>query len=84
MKKLDGAPIRVTVVITESELIRLKKIEERFGFKRSEALRNMLSLGLDVYGDLEATGFVKSVESVSKVAEWLRKKIFLEKQPRLI
>lgn len=52
---------KLAVHISEKDLERLDKIMSRHKLTRSQAIRNMLSLGLDVYEDLSFIGVPQAV-----------------------
>ena len=59
MDKIDGP--KVHMQFEEKDLERLQKIMKRHKLNRSQAIRNMVSLGLDVYEDLSKLGVPQAV-----------------------
>ena len=59
MRKVQGP--RIHAQIEDTDLQRLEKVMKRHKLTRSEALRNMLCLGLDVYEDSELFGIPQTV-----------------------
>jgi len=59
MLKIEGE--KVFTKVTEGDLRRLEKIMKRHTITKAQALRNVLSMGLDVYEDLEKLGVPQTV-----------------------
>jgi len=52
---------RVVTVMPVEELRRLDKVMKRHGVNQSQAVRNILSMGMDVYEDLERIGIPQTL-----------------------
>lgn len=78
MQKIDG--FKTSFVMTNEHIEKLDKIARKHKTTRSEALRMMLDLGIDVYSDLETIGVPQLAQKVKEMKKWIREK----KQPALI
>lgn len=78
MQKIDG--FKTSFVMTNDHIDKLDRIAARHKTTRSEALRMMLDLGIDVYSDLEMIGAPQLAEKVREMKKWVKQK----KQPALL
>lgn len=78
MQKMDG--FKTAFVLEVQQVEKLDEIATRFKIKRSEALRRIIEIGLDVYEIYEGVGVVSLVELVKKMKSAIRQ----IRQPRFI
>lgn len=78
MQKIEGP--RIPIIFTQEQIERLDRIASRHKLTRSEAMRRILDLGIDVYEDFEAFGIPQLAEATKQIRKWIRAR----RQPRLV
>lgn len=73
MQKIEGK--HIDVLIPAEMVLRLDKVAARHNLTRSQAMRNMIDVGLSLYDDFESVGVVKLVEVVTRAKKAIRKEI---------
>lgn len=70
MQKIEGK--KVVVKVEAKDIKRLEKIQKRHKITQSQAVRNILAMGLDVYEDLAKIGVPQTValfDGMKKIME---------------
>ncbi len=73
MQKIDGR--KIDFVITDELLKEIDRIAKRTKQTRSEMMRNMLTLGTEIFQTYEAVGVVKMMEVSDSLKKTLNRSV---------
>lgn len=74
----------VKAIIPQADIERLDRIRKKLGLTESEAVRNFVGVGIDLYEDLEAIGVPQTAGVLKTFREWAQGRFRRSIQPSLI